>query len=60
MWFGVLAGVVATPTIVAEIGKLGKVTIQKGTMALQGWKHGTKAFAISTGVTDVGLAPGLL
>jgi hypothetical protein len=55
----VLACVIAAAAIVAQVRKLGNVTICKGPLFRNRWKDCTIAFAVATGVANLNLPPGL-
>jgi hypothetical protein len=45
---------------VAEVGKLGYVAIRKGALGVHRGKDRAIAFAVATGITDLGLTAGFL
>ena len=52
---GVLAGIIAAPAVVAEIGQLRQVAISKGLLPGHGWKNRAEPLAVAAGVADLDL-----
>jgi len=60
MRLGILARIVAATTIVAQVCEMADIAIGKGFLTCQRGKDRAEAFAIAAGVTNLGLAAGLL
>ena len=56
MGFCVLTRVVATATVVAQVGKLNDIAVDETALSVDGGKYGAVALAVATRIADLNLS----